>query len=74
MDGIRKEVVEFSMRADVLLHGNVMNSPLNEEEAKLLEAYITRLSEKLKLAPRPSDAHADQEPKSTNGQHRRMAV
>ena len=76
MDGIRREVVEFSMWAGVLLHGNGMKAPLNDEEVKLLETYITRISEKLKCSRRPLDANAPQQPKGVNGKepYRRMAV
>ena len=65
MDDVRREIMEFSMWAGVLLHGNSMNTPLTEGEARLLETYITRLAEKYlsrsaNTGPQPKHVKAEE--------------
>ena len=48
---LRKEVTDFIRYSDILLHSGMANGPLAGIERGLLEAYIMRLTDELKLSP-----------------------
>jgi hypothetical protein len=54
MTYLRREVTEFIRVSDLLLHGDSMSTPLMETEKGLMEAYVIRLCEELKLSIEPS--------------------
>jgi hypothetical protein len=54
MAHVRKEVADLIRHSDFLLHRE-SNTPLTETEKQLLEAYIIRLCDQLKLSVDPSD-------------------
>src|SRR5688500_11751508 len=55
---VRKEVTDLIRSSDLLLHTNVRSNPLTETEKELLEAYIMRLCDQLKLSIEPSQVEA----------------
>ncbi|WP_447979493.1 hypothetical protein [Candidatus Nitrospira bockiana] len=59
MKDIRKEVAELTRCFDILLNSKEMETPLNEKERGLLEAYITRFCQKMNL---PCEHHKGQQP------------
>ena len=67
MEGIRKEISEFLKWGGVILYGSGMETPLNEDESRLLETYVTRISEKFDFSLKPADPNAAEQPKSLNG-------
>ena len=51
MMNVRQEVMGIIRSCDILLHNGVSHGPLTETERGLLEAYVMRLTEELKLSP-----------------------
>ena len=51
MTNVRKEVMDVIRYCDVLLYSGMPRGPLTETEKGLLEAYVMRVTEELKLSP-----------------------
>ena len=51
MNNVRKEVMDVIRYCDILLYTGVQRGPMTDLERGLLEGYVMRLSEELKLSP-----------------------
>ena len=51
MSNVRKEVMDVIRYCDILLYTGVQSGTMTETEKGLLEAYVMRLTEELRLSP-----------------------